>query len=137
MGVIEEDVPQPGINEVEGEHRRAKREEVSLVARVRPVPSTIDMAWRSPPLGVAIMDISVLGLSFLTNEHFDQEDVVEVDLSWGGATISLHGVVKHVHTKATLSTVGIQYLITASTKHAIANLSHWLQTFSDAPILPI
>lgn len=116
------------------EHRRAARTDVSLIARVRPVPSTIASAHRIPAIGIAVTDISLLGLSFLTTRQFKPGDLVEVDLSWRGADISFHGVVRHADSRSGLHTVGIQFLITASTKHAVAMLSEWLQTIAEAPV---
>lgn len=115
--------------ETAADHRRVGRAEVSLVARVRPVRSTIDMAHRVPALGVAVMDISTLGLSFLTDRGFSVDDLVEVELSWRGVDIFFHGVVRHVHERVgspDLVHVGVQFLITPSTKHAVESLSEWL-----------
>jgi hypothetical protein len=122
------------MNGVAGEHRRVARAEVSLVAKVRPVRSTVYLSRTVTAMGVAVMDISTLGLSFLTDLHFDVDELVEVELSWASSELFFHGVVRHVEPrgpKGGLSTVGIQYLITASTKHAIETLRRWLQTAAD------
>jgi hypothetical protein len=111
------------------EHRRAARAEVSLVAKVRPVLSTIDMAHRIPALGVAVMDVSPFGLSFLTDQEFAIDDLVEVELSWRGAALFFHGVIRHLHHSSgsdDLHMVGLQFLITPSTKHAVAVLTDWM-----------
>jgi len=117
---------------VTDEHRRAARTDVSLIARVRPLRSTNDLARRSRSLGIAVTDVSLLGLSFLTDQPFDIDDLLEVDLSWRGVEISFHGVVRHVLVRSSLRTVGIQFVITQSTKHAIATLKEWLSTIADA-----
>jgi len=79
------------------DNRRTSRADVSLVARIRRVRSTIDQAHRTPAAGIAVTDISLLGLSFATNLRFDVDDLVEIDLSWRGTEIEFHGVVRHVH----------------------------------------
>ena len=106
---------------------------MSLIAKVRPLRSTNDLTRRTRSIGIAVTDVSLLGLSFLTDQPFAIDDLVEVDLIWRGAEISFHGVVRHIHVRSSLSTVGIQFVITQSTKHAVATLKEWMSTIADTP----
>jgi len=117
---------------VADEHRKAARTDVSLIARVRPLRSTNDLARRTRSIGIAVTDVSLLGLSFLTDQLFNVGDMLEVDLAWGSAEISFHGAVRHVDVRSSLSTVGIQFVLTQSTKHAVATLRDWMETIADA-----
>ena len=109
-----------------------ERAEVSLIARVRPVRSTIDFARRIPPMGVAVVDTSLAGLSFITDYEFAVDDVVEVELSRYGAELFLYGSVRHVNAQpgsGGLLNIGLQFIITPSTKHAVHTLREWLGEF--------
>ena len=92
----------------------------------------MEIASRVPATGVAVTDISLLGLSYMSNHHVSVGDLVEIDLSWRGVDTYFHGTVRHVEFRSGLYCVGIQYVVTPSTKQSLATLREWLDVIASS-----
>jgi hypothetical protein len=108
------------------DRRTAERTEVVASARVRRIRGKSSNAY-----GVAITDVSLIGMSFLTSDIFRPGDIVVVTLSDIEVRFELHGYVRrvdrHPHTDR-INVIGVEYLRTPSTEAVATRVASWLQS---------
>jgi hypothetical protein len=115
------------------ENRAATRSEIILVARVRTSNKLTrfddDPASSAPEYGVAIHDLSMSGLSFLTDQSFPKGCVVEMRILWGDRELLLYGVAKYERrfNRTGIHIIGVQFIRLPVDNGDLEALQTWLR----------